>query len=289
MDGAGTISGRWSLAAGRAAIKGCRICHGPTLPGMRLCTQCKAALKRARQETVSELVPARAPAARAPRASKVAPEVEAAPARAPAARAPRASKAAPEVGVAPQGAGSNFGGARATAIVLSVVAAAGVGYAALRLARAVPATLPSPPVATAPAPAADPAPAARSEPTVPAAAPRERPTLFVAPASASQVVRPPAPKRAPEPAPPLPPEPPATARFAAATEPPAPQPAVAPVPLPAPAPDRWQLMTDAITRCGHEGFFAGVICEQRVRLQYCEGYWGQAPQCPSGIANDHGQ
>ena len=267
MDGAGTISGRWSLAAGRAAIKGCRICHGPTLPGMRLCTQCKAALKRARQETVSELVPARARAVRAPRASKAPPQVEAGPPR-----------AAP-----------NFAEVRAMAIVLSVVAAAAVGYAALRLARAVPATLPSPPVASASAPAvAEPAPATRSEPTVPTAAPLERPTLFVAPASAWQVVRPPAPKRAAEPAPP-PPEPPATERFAAATEPPAPQPAVAPVPRPAPVPDRWQLMGDAITRCGREGFFAGVICEQRVRLQYCEGYWGQAAQCPGGIANDHGQ
>ena len=176
------------------------------------------------------------------------------------------------------------------ATVLSVVAAAAVGYAALRLARVVPATLPSPPVVSAPAPAAaDPAPEARSEPIVPAAVPRERPTLFVAPASASQVVRPPASKRAPEPAPPPPPDQPATARFAAATEPPAPQPAVAPAPRPAPAPDRWQLMADAITRCGREGFLAGVICEQRVRLQYCEGYWGEAAQCPSGIANDHGQ
>ena len=65
MDGAGTISGRWALAAGRAAIKGCHICHGPTLPGMRLCTQCKAALKRARQETVSELAtPTKRPAVR---------------------------------------------------------------------------------------------------------------------------------------------------------------------------------------------------------------------------------
>jgi len=57
----------------------------------------------------------------------------------------------------------------------------------------------------------------------------------------------------------------------------------------APAPDRWQVMADQIARCGRDGFLAGVICEQRVRLKYCEGYWGQAAQCPSGIANDHGQ
>lgn len=48
-------------------------------------------------------------------------------------------------------------------------------------------------------------------------------------------------------------------------------------------------MADAISQCGRQGFLAGVICEQRVRLQYCEGYWGQAAQCPSGIPNDHGR
>jgi hypothetical protein len=48
-------------------------------------------------------------------------------------------------------------------------------------------------------------------------------------------------------------------------------------------------MADQVARCGRDGFLAGVICEQRVRLKYCEGYWGQVAQCPSGIANDHGQ
>jgi len=76
-------------------------------------------------------------------------------------------------------------------------------------------------------------------------------------------------------------------------EPPAPAPiAIAEAAAPAreaPAPDRWQVMADQINRCGRDGFFAGVVCEQRVRLKYCEGYWGQAAQCPSGIPNDHGQ
>jgi hypothetical protein len=81
-------------------------------------------------------------------------------------------------------------------------------------------------------------------------------------------------------------------RFAAVVEPPAPAPA--PIAEPAPAPpapprDRWQLMADAISQCGRDGFFAGVVCEQRVRLQYCEGHWGQAAECPSGIPNDHGR
>jgi len=271
VDGAGTISGRWSLAAGRAAVKGCRICHGPTLPGMRLCTQCKAALKRARQETVSEAIPA--------------------PARAKPVRPSRTQKKAPVANVVPPRWGMNQGGTRATAVVLSIVAAAAVGYAALRFARAVPATFPAPAPVSAPSPAAsDTIPPPRVEPAVPVATPREVLTPFVPPASASRVVRPAAAKHAPEPpAPALPPEPPATARFANATEPPAPPPSVVPPPRPVPRPDRWQLMADAIAQCGREGFFAGVVCEQRVRLQYCEGYWGQAAQCPSGIPNDHGQ
>ena len=57
MDGAGTLTDRWALAAGRVSKKGCNICHGPRLPGARLCAPCKAALKRARLETVSDLIP----------------------------------------------------------------------------------------------------------------------------------------------------------------------------------------------------------------------------------------
>lgn len=67
------------------------------------------------------------------------------------------------------------------------------------------------------------------------------------------------------------------------------------VPLPAappaaepPVPDRWQAMSAAIASCGREDFFAGVFCEQRVRLRYCEGYWGDVPQCGRGFRFDGG-
>jgi hypothetical protein len=82
-------------------------------------------------------------------------------------------------------------------------------------------------------------------------------------------------------------------RFPAATEPAVVAPVAAADLVPpareAPAPDRWQVMADQIARCGREGFLAGVVCEQRVRLKYCEGYWGVAAQCASGIPNDHGR
>lgn len=269
-----TLPNRWALAAGRSASKGCVICRGPRLPGARLCGPCKAALKRARLETVSELIP------RPSRASLEAQEIRR---RAKEAAAARVAKPRSRRWLVP-------GLCLAAALVIAG------GYLAWRSARpahepsvAAPLTAgtapqaPAPilrtePVAVNPVNAVKPAPETR--PPHPAAA-RAGPTPH-----ASRV----APKRAVD-APTVPSTPPAD-RFAAA----APREASAPLPAPeavlpareAPAPDRWQVMADQIARCGRDGFFAGVICEQRVRIKYCEGYWGSAPQCPSGIANDHG-
>jgi hypothetical protein len=53
--------------------------------------------------------------------------------------------------------------------------------------------------------------------------------------------------------------------------------------------DRWKLMKDAMAKCVGETFFKRVACEQSVGLQYCEGYWGKVPQCPSGPSKDRGQ
>jgi hypothetical protein len=281
VDGAGTISGRWALAAGRGAAKGCRICHGPALPGMRLCTQCKAALKRARQETVSELLP---PPARAPSARS--------------ARRAAARQAVVETGS--EHSGTRRREWRIAAIILCVAAAAGLAYAALRLARP-PDSLPD---GQAAAPATTPM--SPGEPLArPLPEPAAGPASSVPAPTATKAAVPQEARHTPAPMPP-PPAPPASSRsdaaapaptaraftlFATAPEPPPPQPAVSPAPVapPAPAPDRWQRMAEAISACGREGFLAGVICEQRVRLQYCDGHWGKVAQCPNGIANDHGQ
>ncbi len=68
--------------------------------------------------------------------------------------------------------------------------------------------------------------------------------------------------------------------------PPVPEPVVAPpAPPPRPAPDRWQTMRDALSECDRQGVFDGLICGQRVRIQYCDGYWGKVPQCPGMTAN----
>jgi hypothetical protein len=58
----------------------------------------------------------------------------------------------------------------------------------------------------------------------------------------------------------------------------APSPAPVAVPQP-PVPDRWETMNAALAACSREGLLAGMMCTERVRYQYCEGYWGQVPQC----------
>ncbi len=52
--------------------------------------------------------------------------------------------------------------------------------------------------------------------------------------------------------------------------------AIAPEPQ---VPDRWETMSAALASCGRESFLADVVCAERVRHQYCEGFWGQVPQC----------
>ena len=79
-----------------------------------------------------------------------------------------------------------------------------------------------------------------------------------------------------------PPSKPAPAPVASAATPAAsePAPVVAAAPKPAPVIDRWTRMSDELSRCTREDFIARVICDQRVRLRYCDGYWGKVAQCP---------
>lgn len=53
--------------------------------------------------------------------------------------------------------------------------------------------------------------------------------------------------------------------------------------------DHWQRMAAAIRSCNGREFLGGLLCEQKVRIEYCEGWWGRAAECPNGLANDHGQ
>ena len=54
------------------------------------------------------------------------------------------------------------------------------------------------------------------------------------------------------------------------------------------APEPWQAMHVSLARCGGD-LIARILCDQRVRRRFCEGHWGEAPECGSGVVNDHGQ
>jgi hypothetical protein len=51
------------------------------------------------------------------------------------------------------------------------------------------------------------------------------------------------------------------------------------------APDRFQQFASALGRCERENVIAGLVCKERARLQYCEGEWGVAPECPAAVAS----
>jgi hypothetical protein len=44
----------------------------------------------------------------------------------------------------------------------------------------------------------------------------------------------------------------------------------------------------SLARCGGDPI-ARIVCDQRVRRRFCEGHWGEALECASGVANDRGQ
>jgi hypothetical protein len=45
--------------------------------------------------------------------------------------------------------------------------------------------------------------------------------------------------------------------------------------------DSLKALDAALGQCGGN-FMARIVCGQRARFRYCDGYWGRVPQCPSG-------
>lgn len=81
----------------------------------------------------------------------------------------------------------------------------------------------------------------------------------------------------------------APATSTAPAEPRAPAVAAAPAAAPAPVADRWSRMERELSQCTREDFVARVVCGQRVRFRYCDGYWGKVPACPGSPAVERGQ
>jgi hypothetical protein len=267
----------------------CTICGKGTAHGTLLCRPCKAALKRARQLTVQDL-PQRPSRARGKGARRHVP-VEASTGIDALQRPLRSDHAA-----------------RLLLGTVAIAALVGAAYVAARefagrsaIQHAPPALVaqpaspePTPVIAAAAAepmsarlPALASVPELTSSPPVPPNARPGSPTSVI-----TALAHPPAPRsthetRAPEPA-----------RAADAVYPPVdsfgplaeaskpmPTPPLAAAPPAPPPPDRWQTMSDALTRCASEGGFSGFICDQRVRLASCEGYWGRVAQCPNPPEN----
>jgi hypothetical protein len=233
----------------------CTICGKATGPGALLCRPCKAALKRARQFTVLD-IPGTPPAVTMA-GLPVAPRRRAVPSP------PKRKRNA-------------FPLKAMLAVAAALLALAALAYVGQLRGKAAVVASPaatlapkddphsSPDVAGNPEQFAEIAPAlppARAKPSAPRANVKVA-TAAPAPSIAAQAA-------IPEPAA----APPIETRSAPVTV------AVAP------ALDRWQIMADALARCARESGFTGFICDQRVRIDSCEGYWGRVPQCPLPSSN----
>jgi hypothetical protein len=269
----------------------CQICGRSSAPGAKLCPDCRAARKRAYDATITQPLFALAGAGTVSRTlSRLrrdsSPEAKA---RRAARKAKAAANAATPATVSEAAAAPH----RFSRSILWAVLAIGVVVAAIA-GWHLPTRAPEAPdvgVTSSATPAGVPQPApdaaARTNPlatSTPAALPPlptivERELVPHAPAA----VKPVTPKRA-NPAPKaVSPAPEAPAEVEIVKAQPAPAP---PVPQPPVRVDPWQQMSQAIGRCPAE-FLGRVVCEQKVRLQYCEGQWGKAPQCPGGPSVDH--
>ncbi len=258
----------------REARTTCRICGQPALPAVRLCAQCKAALKRVRYDTVSQAMPT-------PRRSRGG-ERSRTPVRTAddvVTSAPRRNGVVSWRGMRIPlvlGAMAAIVGSGGYFIVRQIHAAtppesvAVIGTAAVERNADTPRNpAPASPLtaqtsaanpATAPQASDITAPGEDAKPVV--AKPRSAPRSVKAPVAA---VGPPAPEPSLEP-------PPAPVVVAVAPAPPAPRPL-----------DRMQLLAQAFAQCPQESLLPRMICEQRARIQYCDGYWGRSSLCPNGV------
>ena len=286
----------------------CTICGKAKLPGAMLCGPCKAALKRARYVTVQEdlrrpsIIDVRGRPRRATNPPAVASPTANAPPAEPSRPTPSSYSLRPVlIGVAAMallGTVAYFGQQEPGAQATESVAAAPPPppNSPVQLARVAsgqkPASVvdvPSPQVASAamapmPAGAASSATLSDSSST-PSSAPPSTPATAASPTALAKAGVAAGGRRA---------SPRSSATFAtvngdppeALNPPPVPEKVAAlPAPLPPPAPDRWQTLRESIAMCDREGLIGGIICGQKARIQYCEGYWGKVPQCPGPTLN----
>jgi hypothetical protein len=274
----------------------CLICGRLSLPGAKLCLDCKAARKRAFDATVTQPLLAAAGATRGAAAplrllkpSQSVPDVARRAAKMALAAQAR-SKIAAESPPRRAGRWPIIVGAIGIVAVVVVIGSAGHWFgggksdtfAAVPIER--PAVQDSPTAASIVRSLRPGATAAGTAATVPVVA--NLAAVLPPPAATKAVAAPrPSPRgQRPEKAPvTLPPPEPSPPPVVAIERPPP------PVVREAPRPDRWQLMNEAIARCPRDDIPGRFSCEERLRAQYCEGLWGQVAQCASIPYTDHGQ
>lgn len=270
-------------------MKKCLICGRASLPGAKLCADCSSARKRAFAATVTQPLLAAASARTGTRLLKPSQSV-AATARRTAERSLMAKSAPPPSIAVPPGRRAIWMIAMiVTALVVTATFAARHAFVAAKVEPPIAAEQSSPPV-PAPVSVSAPVPLATftakpgltapiADPAVTSAAEPEPPPIRVDAAKRAAA----RPRVTPVEVTPPPVEP-APIVQTLAVAPAAPPPAA----REAPRPDPWQQLNDSLARCAG-GLFDRIVCDQRVRAQFCEGQWGQVPQCPTRAPNDHGQ
>jgi hypothetical protein len=272
----------------------CQICGRRSAPGAKLCADCRAARKRAYHATITQPLLAMAGAGTISRTlsrlrrSDSSPEAKA---RRAARKAKAAADAAARVAVseaaAPAAARSRsmLWAMLAIGVVLAAIAGWYLPTRAPDVSEVGAGSSAAPAAPAQPAPDAGPARMTPPATTPPATALAPLSTIVereLVPNSHA-AGKPATTKRGPAPKAVAPPPEPAAEVEIVRVPPPEPAP---PVPKPVPRGDPWQQMNEAIGRCP-AGFLGRVVCEQKVRLQYCEGQWGKVPQCPGGPSADH--
>jgi hypothetical protein len=279
----------------------CMICGGQTLPRSKLCKPCRSALRRARDDTVSELMPLprRMDALAWQHARSAAGPLTVVDASAESNGGRRAQSLGtildPAFG---QGRKSTLRTAALALIALAVGSLAFVGTQQMRIesesAAAGDASAPPPGVLPTRISPASLVAAARESAVGPAEEPGVETPIVVEPQAAPVRARRdvPRPERLRTPAPSVSPQADAVTAFGPGpVDPPRAAPVAAPVPPVPQAPqlDRWQSLSAALARCIGNDLWKRASCEHAARQQYCDGSWGQNALCPSGIVNDHGQ
>jgi hypothetical protein len=269
----------------------CLICGQQSLPGAKLCLDCKAARKRAFDATVTQPLLAAAGATRGAavplrlfKPSQSVPDVARRAAKM-ALAAQAQSKITTESPLRRAGLWRIVVGAIGVVVVVVVIGFAGHWWGASKSDRltAVPNERPGTRDSLA---AASIARSSTPGATAAAPVPVANPAAVLPPPAATKAhaaARPNARQR-PEKAPIALPPPELSPPPIVAIERPPP-----PVIREVPRPDRWQLMNEAIARCPRDDMSNRFSCEQRLRAQYCEGFWGQVAHCASIPYTDHGQ